>query len=202
MSKHQAFTLVEMMVVISLFFIITGIILVNVPNFREKTSVDLVAQDVAVTIRSAQVFGIGTKALNDDAVGYGIYLSNSTDQNNQFVLFADIDNDLQFNQNISDCGPDTECQSLYQLAGFHVASVVAYDDSDDILPLDEINILFQRPKSSPVFCIPLEDGCDDTLLQRVEITIESNREKKQKNVVVYSNGQIAVEDVASNTNDE
>ena len=59
LSAKAGFTMVEMLVVIAIFGIVTTILLFNLPTFRNQASLDLVAQEVAITIRGAQVFGGG-----------------------------------------------------------------------------------------------------------------------------------------------
>lgn len=203
-EKKQGFTLVEMMVVVGIFLVVTGVILINVPNFREKTSVDLVAQDIAVTIRSSQVFGVGTRALYGNPVAYGVSLSVLPDRKNGFVLFADINKDFVYNNSDSSvvCGqsPSIECQSDYSLNGFTISSINLYRAGEIIYP-NEINISFERPKSNPRFCINEEEDCPDVTIEKAEIVVQSLKEQKRKVVVVYANGQIAVEDFVEDNQD-
>ncbi len=196
--SNRAFTLIEMMVVVGIFFIITGVVLVNVPDFREKTSVDLVAQDIAVTIRSAQVFGVGTKALDGDVVPYGVYLSSSPSRNNKFVLFADQNSggnsvNWQYDM-LENCPTSSECQSLYSLNGFRVDSIWVYQKNQPRQEVEEINILFSRPRPNPIVCFS-DQNCPILDVDKIEVIVKSSRENKQKMVVVHANGQIEVRDV-------
>lgn len=50
----NGFTLIEMMVVVAITVIMTGVILMNLPDTRNAASADLIAQEVAIYIRSAQ----------------------------------------------------------------------------------------------------------------------------------------------------
>ncbi|MCE9628917.1 MAG: type II secretion system GspH family protein [Candidatus Vogelbacteria bacterium] len=196
-KNKQGFTLVEMMVVIGIFLIVTGVILINVPNFREKTSVDLVAQDIAVTIRSSQVFGVGTRALNGNLVAYGVSLSTDPDKKGRFVLFADLPTiDYKYTPGSeTTCGQSTtECQSEYSLNGFTISDIYIYKADGIIEPQSQVDISFERPKSNPRFCVDEGENCPDNSISKVEIVVESLKEKKRKVVAVYANGQIAVED--------
>ena len=191
----RGFTLIEMMVVIAIFFIITGVLLVNVPDFRDKTSVDLVAQDIAVTIRTAQVFGVGNKAVNDQIVPYGVNFT--VGQGNGFILFADLPDEGGNSNHKYDpsqgCGGVNECQTAYLLNGFSVDSIKGYNN-DEVTEINKINILFTKPRLSPYFCAETDGVCDSLPnVSRVEIVIKANRGSKYKKVVVYANGQIAVE---------
>lgn len=96
LSYKKGFTLLEMMVVIFIITVMTGVLLGNLPNFRDSTTLQLVTQEVAVTIRGAQVFGIGTRVVTGGGFpGHGIYFcginnSQSTAScRKNFVLFTD-----------------------------------------------------------------------------------------------------------------
>ena len=78
-SFKSGFTLIEMMVVVAIFVIATGIVLANLPAFRNKSSLDLTAQEVATGIRQAQVYGAGTRQASTASKfpSYGIYFRDN-----------------------------------------------------------------------------------------------------------------------------
>lgn len=78
-----------MIVVITIFLIITGVILANLPNYREQKNLDLVAQEIVTTIRQTQVYGLSSKKFSNSFVPYGVYFSQTAMQQ-QFVVFADV----------------------------------------------------------------------------------------------------------------
>ncbi|HDQ16662.1 MAG TPA: type II secretion system protein, partial [Candidatus Vogelbacteria bacterium] len=57
--KKRGFTLIEMLVAVAIFFIVTGAILINIPQFRNRVNIDLIAGEVSLYIRSAQVYAMG-----------------------------------------------------------------------------------------------------------------------------------------------
>ena len=64
-TKKGGFTLVELLVSISIFFIVTAVVLTNYPRFGSNLAIETLTQDIALTIRQAQVFGsaiLGTTA--------------------------------------------------------------------------------------------------------------------------------------------
>jgi len=68
--------------------IVTGVVLANFPGFRNKSNLDLVAQEVAVAIRQAQTYGIATREKGGVFKSYGVYLDKATANADGFILFA------------------------------------------------------------------------------------------------------------------
>lgn len=82
LNLMSGFTLVEMLTVIAIFTIITTIILFNLPSFKGSTNLDLVAQEVSLHIRGAQLYTTATRSsgVADKFLSYGLHfdLSSST----------------------------------------------------------------------------------------------------------------------------
>lgn len=91
MSKtFRGFTLVELMVVLAIIAIITGIALSSQNSFNRTLVLANTAYDVALTLRSAQTYGIGSRAALVSAnTGYGLDFARGSPQS--FTLFADTD---------------------------------------------------------------------------------------------------------------
>jgi len=56
-KSGAGFTIIELLVSISIFFIVTGFVLSSYPRFGSNLAIESLAQDIALTIRQAQVFG-------------------------------------------------------------------------------------------------------------------------------------------------
>lgn len=56
LNLSDGFSLLEMIVVIAIFLIITAVVIVDIPNFRGKSTLDLTVGEVATYIRGAQVY--------------------------------------------------------------------------------------------------------------------------------------------------
>src|SRR3989344_1615447 len=111
-------TLIELLVVITIALIMMATVLANLPAFRSKTELDLIAQEVAITIRQAQAFGISARGStgSDLAEGsYGIYLDRTT-MPTSFILFADRDNNSEYNT-LACNTPTTECVEKFDFRG-------------------------------------------------------------------------------------
>jgi hypothetical protein len=80
-----------MMVVIAIIIIITAVVITSQSSFNKTLVLANTAYDVALTIRLAETYGIGSHVLGGTVnTGYGIHFGTGT-PNNTFTLFADTD---------------------------------------------------------------------------------------------------------------
>jgi prepilin-type N-terminal cleavage/methylation domain-containing protein len=89
MVTHKAsrgFSLIELLVVVGIFTVITTLILANHSRFNSSVLLGSLAYDIALSIREAQVYGVSVRGVSTNfQVGYGVHFSGA----NSFVLFAD-----------------------------------------------------------------------------------------------------------------
>ena len=97
-KKNKGFSIVELVVTVAIFGIITSVILANNAKFNSATHLNNLIYEIALTVRQAQVFGISVRETEAGAgefgVGYGVYFDTSND--NSFVLFADLNGNEQY----------------------------------------------------------------------------------------------------------
>ncbi len=200
-SKSSGFSLIEMLVVISIFVIVTGIVLVNLPSFRDKSSLDLVAQEIALTIRQAQVFGIGTRAFGGSVYpSHGIYLDPA--QTQQFVLFADLPTgpgsllgDRLYNKALN-CGQTgSECREIFRLGGgislegIYRCPATGCDSSKYTQP---VNIVFQRPRTDASFYISRRGSPTSLNTPALKIRVQ-NKVGSWRDIMITKAGHIYVQ---------
>ena len=116
-NRQAGLTLIELLVVITIVIIMTGVVMANLPAFRSKTELDLIAQEVAITIRQAQVYGVNAKSTGASGTftPYGVNFTVKPGQEKSFILFADLnDNKILDGTN---CGGTNECRERYDFRG-------------------------------------------------------------------------------------
>jgi prepilin-type N-terminal cleavage/methylation domain-containing protein len=93
----RGFSLIELLVVIGIFIIITSVILARQNKFSSDILLTDLAYQVAISIRQAQVYGLGVQAQSSNFdIGYGVHFDNVT-PNTTYKLFADNDKNGVYN---------------------------------------------------------------------------------------------------------
>lgn len=93
-NKKKAFSLVELMVSLSIISILTVLFLANYRSANRRTDLTMTAQVLVTDIRYAQSNALGLvqyEGLMPEG-GWGVYFSSLNSDNNQYIIFAD-DND-------------------------------------------------------------------------------------------------------------
>jgi prepilin-type N-terminal cleavage/methylation domain-containing protein len=87
-AARRGFTLIELLVVFGIIVTIMGVVFTNQGSFNKTLVLSTTAYDVALTMRNAATFGLGSRAAGSTAnVGYGLHFDKTTPAT--FVLFAD-----------------------------------------------------------------------------------------------------------------
>lgn len=191
----KGFTLVEMMVVLAIFFIITGIVIVNVPSLRNRVSVDLVAQNIAVSVRQAQAFGTAIRQVNGETPrSWGIHFN--IDEKNNFLLFAVMPGyERRYIPGSGTfCDIGSYCVEDYLIRGAIINDIcVVRGNFPNCDSYSLVDIVYTRPSSEPYFCArnSYDASCIDDI-SFVRINIVSITEEEGRDLEIYANGQIAV----------
>lgn len=141
----RGFTLIELLVVMSIMIVITAVFLVRNSQFNSAILLRSLAYEVALSIREAQVYGVGVREVsagsNNFTAGYGVYFSS--DAPTDYVLFADLDKNGLYGAG------DTIMQSFAVRNGFTVARICAVTTTgvSQCSPADITSLVvsFKRP---------------------------------------------------------
>lgn len=83
----RGFTLIELLVVLGIVVTITSVVLTSQSSFNKTLVLANTAYDVALSLRSAAMYGLGGHAISMTPTGYGMHFERSAPES--FTLFAD-----------------------------------------------------------------------------------------------------------------
>jgi len=145
------FTLVELLVVISIMLIITSTLLLRQQKFDSATVMRTLAYSIALSMRQAQVYGTGVVGADDSgattfAAGYGISLNSNTP--GSYQLFADLNDNGWY-----DTGEGQKTFNLgsgYSISNFCAVAVgTSYCSTTG--SISTLAVLFKRPNPDAQF---------------------------------------------------
>lgn len=162
-KSQTGFTLVELLVTITIFVILTGVVLFNQSKFNSTILLTNLSYDIALTIRQAQTYGINIKEFDaggtDNFYPYGVHFDKA-DAPKSFILFADTSystitrtGDGLYNNdnaaNLSSCNTVAErargCVKRYNIQRGNYISDLIVSDSTGTTSVNKLDIVFQRP---------------------------------------------------------
>lgn len=217
-NKSLGFTLIEMIVAIGIFAIMTALVLTKYGAFNQGVILTNLAFDVALNIRNAQAYGLNVKSAirNDNAfdnegisnIGgtYGVHFdsTSNTGNNAKFILFADLSRSGNYNYtsgvytSYSSGGangiPDEDISvtniQKRSVIGKLCVSLATDCSGGSWRDVDVVDITFKRPEPNAV--IMAKDSYGNIIKwNSAEITIKAI-DGTIKKVLVNSTGQISV----------
>jgi prepilin-type N-terminal cleavage/methylation domain-containing protein len=198
---RSGFTLVELVVSIGIFAFMTALFVAKYGTFNESVLLTNLAYDVALTVRTAQTYGLSIKGVSEDpdpdaSFRYSYGVDFSKDDAQRIILFA-----TQTESNLSydyDAGGnpqngDAIISSYNVKRGAVISQLCAGNGPGDCTDAEEINITFRRPDPGAHICARFTSialNCDTTY-PYAEIHLKATDEHI-RTVTVRGNGQIAV----------
>jgi prepilin-type N-terminal cleavage/methylation domain-containing protein len=190
----KGFTLVELLVTITIFVILTGVVLFNQQKFNSTILLTNLAYDTALNIRQAQTYGINIKEFGTGQfVPYGVHfaMSNPT----SFILFADIASTPRnvFNGTTLDrCVSAEGCVSRYNITrGNYIVDICTEPVPAGTFTCgnskNSVDIVFKRPNPDALITF---EGMGSP--QSAVTIILGNPDGSTRKVVVRSNGLIEI----------
>lgn len=189
--SSRGFTLVELMVVLTIIVVITVVVLTSQSSFNKTLILANTAYDIALTIRSTQSLGIGSRnVVGTINAGRGAHFQRG----NSFTLFADTSPSASCDR--PDCnsgdyiyGGGSEFIQTYELNNGMTISNFCVDGSCIYNSLD---IVFARPNPDAFISV---NGSTFTNYARACLIITSSQ-GGEKYVSVSSSGQITANAVS------
>ncbi|MBU6427195.1 prepilin-type N-terminal cleavage/methylation domain-containing protein [Patescibacteria group bacterium] len=198
-NSPKGFTLVELLVTVSIFVFMTALMLAKYGNFNQSVLLTNLAYDVALTIRTAQTYGISVRGTDVNgtqnfSTAYGVDFNDaatpacdSYSTKYAFAMFADstLNGWCDTGEAMSD--------HIYHITrgDFISALCTGSDENNCSTVVNELGISFLRPNPEAKICSGAGSGPVDCTATYARITI-SAPDNSTRTVSVRSNGQISV----------
>lgn len=155
--KKSGFTVVELMVTITIVVLVTGVVLVQYSSFNSSVLLTSQAYKTAFDLREAQSLAISSRGRgtnNTFREEYGLYFN--TGAKSQYILFqdvGDIDRPARFNAG-EQIGAPTIIDPRFEISGICVsASAVSVCDGNTT-DVSNLAVSFERPDFDAAFYAP------------------------------------------------
>ena len=200
--NSAGFTLVELLVTLSIFAITTGIVMTSQGKFDNSILLTNTAYDIALTLRQAQTFGVNVKegsgSVSSKFNPYGVVFNNSV--KTRFDLFEDLPTkNYKYDGEFVCTTIDTECVNSYKIKrGHYVSSISVYDNAGASSSVNVLNISFIRPNPEAIIVTdvgsynPALPSAFFNLPKSAEIVISSADNSATRTIIVTKVGQIYV----------
>ncbi len=190
-KNNKGMSYVELIVVLSIFAVLSSVVIFNYGDFQARVDIKNLASDIALKIVEAQKSSINgvlptTGApFPDWKPAYGVYFDITTLlKQKQFIYFADLDNS---NTYISGSGETLDTINITK--NNYISNIDKCSTNPCVSGSNSINslfVIFKRPDSSAIFSDATITGS-----QYVQITINSPKNAKAY-IKIYPSGRVQV----------
>ena len=199
---NKGFTLVELMVSVGIFVLMTGLLLFKYGTFNQGILITNLAYDTALTIRSAQSFalnvqntGLGVDTTSQSAQfsnAYGVHFDNSTAANaGKFILFVNSDINNGSNVYTASGANASGVVSTYTMKGgskvTNICVLTNLANCGGSGTVTSVDIIFRRPNPDAVIAV---NGAV-TPLSNAQLTLTAS-DGSTKKIIVRFTGQIQI----------
>lgn len=153
---NSGMTYVELIVVLSIFSVMSSVAIFNYGDFQTKVDIKNLASDIALKIVEAQKSSLSGQLppVTQSSTwkpSYGVYFNLGND-NGSFIYFTDLDTQNNLYE-ASDCPGLGECLNKINLTpqGYTISNLdVFYQSSPTANVLNDLTITFRRPNSGAI----------------------------------------------------
>ncbi len=196
------FTLIELMISVSIIGLITAIVVFNQGDLSDQISLNNVVNEIDLQVREAQVYGISvrerTPSSGDFDISYGVDFNISginNPTNTAFYTFADRGVKNGYFDTFGTCSTAGECIFRHPVSRGNIISqlCVITSTGSETCGLGRVAITFVRPSPSAKIVFFNSSGSLVTYSghRGVRITLTSPK-GKTKSIVVYTTGQVSI----------
>jgi prepilin-type N-terminal cleavage/methylation domain-containing protein len=185
-NRHQqttsrGFTLMEMVVTVGIFALISTVVIVRNAQFDNETLLQNLAFDVALSVRQAQQFGVNVRATEGVFSGsYGIHFDAGSPT---YFMFTDIDENGVFDEG--------ELLETYTLGRGATIGAICDPSSKGGCDEEDLDVVFRRPDPDAV----INNGA----LSQATVELVSGRGDGSRIISIESTGQISIKRATEET---
>lgn len=134
---QSGFTLVEVLVSLGIFAVLTGVVLSNYRGYNTNALFSNASEDIVLALRQAQVYGVGVRKGTGGSftTPYGVYFETANP--NQIKIFEDVDSSDTYSVGDS----DIEIIKWPSTIGIATSNGLLCDSS----PVASLAVTFTRP---------------------------------------------------------
>ncbi len=194
-KKNSGFSLIELMVSISIMTILMSVVLYGHAVFVDQASLSSASQDLTISMREAQIYGLNTR---ESSVGsgnfsdaYGIYFNPYYNPSNYYI-FTDTNSNNLYDAG-DGCGSvTTECISEATLKnGVYIDDVCYQVEGVDVCSgVIAEHVTFKRPDPDAKIYYTDKKGNNKSAPQPIVKVKLKSKEGKITYVVIDNAGQI------------
>ncbi len=207
----KGLTLIELMVVISIFLVITTIVIFNYEGFSSTVSLQNLTDDIALSIRKAQSFAIGARGVTGNfSNSYGVHFSNTTTvpssnleaSSKSFLMFSTTSPSKGYTVASGKCSDGTNsCLESFGIVTEDIIKDIKLNDGEvSFTEGSYLDIIFTRPNPRATFCYrvsSVSSTCDavSSSISRATIVVSNGNpdNEKIKNISIQNTGQISIQ---------
>jgi type II secretory pathway pseudopilin PulG len=202
LSGNAGFSVLELIITISIFVVLTTGFLLNYNSFNKRITLDTLAQEIAQWARETQISAMGVKrssAVLSTHSGYGLHFDIATPD--RFIYFADrLANQNRYDAGTGACGTaGTECERVVMLPVGNVISALCGETSSNgatctggvFKNSNVFDVVFTRPNPDASILGDLSGSSFPTAYSRARITVTSVK-GYSRTIEIWTTGQITV----------
>lgn len=202
---NRAFTLIELVVCIAIFAMMTALVIAKYGTFNQSVLLTDLAYDTAITVRTAQTYGLSVQQQGSSfQYPYGVDFCASscntvgsvTPANNLLVLFADTNiNGNTIGDGVYD-NNDIE-ESMYTItrgaviAGFCLNSNGCSGSYGTDGVITRLDVTFKRPNPDAIICV---NGNTSLCNNPYAAVIIKGTDDSIRQVIIRNTGQVSVQE--------
>jgi len=204
----RGFTLIELVVSIAIFAAMTALVMARYGSFNQNTLLTNMAYDMALSIRTAQSYGVSVKSAdginNNFNSAYGIHFDASPSKSATFTFFLDKNKTGVYDptgglEDITTYTLTSGAKILSICLASSVPDTSCNTGSDQNLSNSSqtLDITFRRPNPDAIFTVcpsanSVPNACSASSQPVALITLISSDRSNTQVVVVRKNGEISV----------